>query len=94
MDTSARREAAGLIILDLEWNGTHNRRLKGYINKIVESGAVKVDETLMVVDTFHVFAHPQVGKKTSGKIRTPARLSSEDLMDGMLFMQVVSRLRK
>lgn len=94
MDTSARREAMKLIILDLEWNGTYSRRLKGYINEIIEFGAVKVDETLTVVDTFHAFVRPQVGKKISGKIRTLTRLSNEDLVDGMLFMQAVSRFKK
>lgn len=92
--TSARREAMKLIILDLEWNGTYSRRLKGYINEIIEFGAVKVDETLTVIDTFHAFVRPQVGKKISGKIRSLTRLSNEDLVDGMLYMQAVSRFKK
>lgn len=83
-----------LIVLDLEWNGTYSRRLKGYINEIIEFGAVKVDETLTVVDTFHAFVRPQVGKKISGKIRSLTRLSNEDLVDGVLFMQAVSRFKK
>ena len=28
-------------ILDLEWNAAYSRRLKGYINEIIEFGAVK-----------------------------------------------------
>ena len=34
------------VILDLEWNGTYSRRLKGFMNEIIEFGAVKVDECL------------------------------------------------
>ena len=34
------------VILDLEWNGTYSRRIKGFINEIIEFGAVKVDESL------------------------------------------------
>lgn len=83
-----------LVILDLEWNGTYSRRLKGYINEIIEFGAVMVDETLTVVDSFHAFVRPQVGKRISGKIQSLTHLSNKDLEDGVLFMQAVSRFKK
>lgn len=83
-----------LVILDLEWNGTYSRRLKGYINEIIEFGAVKVDESLTVVDSFHAFVRPQVGKRISGKIQSLTHLSNKDLADGVLFMQAVSRFKK
>ena len=82
------------VILDLEWNGTYSRRLKGFINEIIEFGAVKVDENLKALDTFNAFIRPQVGKKLSGKIRTLTRISNEDLEDGIQFMQAVSRFKK
>ena len=82
------------VILDLEWNGTYSRRLKGFINEIIEFGAVKVDESLAVLDTFNAFVRPQVGKKLSGKIQTLTRISDEDLEDGIQFMQAVSRFKK
>ena len=28
------------VILDLEWNGTYSRRIKGFINEIIESGGL------------------------------------------------------
>ena len=40
--------SAEYVILDLEWNGTYSRRIKGFINEIIEFGAVKVDEQLDV----------------------------------------------
>ncbi len=58
------------VILDLEWNGTYSRRIKSFINEIIEFGAVKVDEQLHIIDTFEALVRPQVGKKISGKIRT------------------------
>ena len=57
------------VILDLEWNGAYSKRLKGYINEIIEFGAVKVDPQLNILDTFEVLIQPQVGKKISGKIK-------------------------
>ena len=50
-----------IVILDLEWNGTYSRRLKGYINEIIEFGAVKCGPDLSEKGTFSCFVKPQVG---------------------------------
>ena len=50
------------VILDLEWNGTYSRRLKGFMNEIIEFGAVKVDECLHVL-----WFAPKWAKKSAGK---------------------------
>lgn len=55
------------VILDLEWNGTYSRRLKGFMNEIIEFGAVKVDECLHVLDTFDALVRPKWAKKSAGK---------------------------
>lgn len=82
------------VILDLEWNGTYSRRIKGFINEIIEFGAVKVDERLNIIDTFEAFVRPQVGKRISGKIKTLTSITNEDLEGGLQFMQVTSRFKK
>ncbi len=82
------------VILDLEWNGTYSRRIKGFINEIIEFGAVKVDEDLNILDTFEALVRPQVGKKISGKIKTLTSITNEELAGGLQFMQVTSRFRK
>ena len=40
------------IIMDLEWNNTYARKTKGFINEIIEIGAVKLDENLNFKDKF------------------------------------------
>ncbi|HEX3039119.1 MAG TPA: 3'-5' exonuclease [Caproiciproducens sp.] len=82
------------VILDLEWNGTYSRRIKGFINEIIEFGAVKVDENLNITDTFEALIRPQVGKKISGKIKTLTSITNEELAGGLHFMQVLSRFKK
>lgn len=82
------------VILDLEWNGTYSRRIKGFINEIIEFGAVKVDESLNILDTYEALVRPQVGKKISGKICTLTSITNEELEGGLQFMQVTSRFRK
>lgn len=81
-------------VLDLEWNGAYSRRIKRFINEIIEFGAVLVDENLNVLDTFEVMIHPQVGKKLSGKVSSLTSITDSDLEDGLLFMQAVSRFGK
>ncbi|HEX2985766.1 MAG TPA: 3'-5' exonuclease [Caproiciproducens sp.] len=82
------------VILDLEWNGTYSRRIKGFINEIIEFGAVKVDQSLNIIDTFEALVRPQVGKKISGKIKTLTSITNEDLEGGLQFMQATSRFKK
>lgn len=77
------------VILDLEWNGAYNRRTKGFLNEIIEFGAVKVDENLELLDTFEVLIHPAITKKLSGKIRTLTNITNEDLAAGYPFMEAV-----
>lgn len=83
-----------IAVLDLEWNGAYSRRLKGFINEIIEFGAVLVDENLNIIDTFEALIRPQVGKKISGKISTLTSITDGDLQDGLQFMQAVSRFGK
>ncbi len=82
------------VILDLEWNGTYSRRTKGFINEIIEFGAVKVDRNLNILDTFESLVRPQVGKRISGKIKTLTSITNEELEGGLQFMQVTSRFKK
>lgn len=83
-----------IIILDLEWNGSYSRRKKGYINEIIEFGAVKCDENLRQVDTFSCLVRPQVAKKLSSIISDLTSITDETLTQGIPFMKAVSRFRK
>ena len=80
------------VILDLEWNGTYSRRLKGFMNEIIEFGAVKVDECLHVLDTFDALVRPQVGKKISGKIKTLTNITNEELANGLQFINMLKNI--
>lgn len=53
------------IIMDLEWNNTYARKTKGFINEIIEIGAVKLDENLNFKDKFSCLVRPQISKKTA-----------------------------
>ena len=83
-----------IVILDLEWNGTYSRRLKGYINEIIEFGAVKCGPDLSEKDTFSCFVRPQVGKHISSTISHLTSITDENLTGGVTFMQAVSRFKR
>lgn len=57
--------------IDLEWNGAYSRRLHGFINEIIEFGAVKLDAQLNITDRFSCFVKPQVTKKINFTRRLP-----------------------
>ncbi len=83
-----------IVILDLEWNGTYSRRLKGYINEIIEFGAVKCGPDLAERSVFSCFVKPQVAKHISSTIQSLTSITDENLTDGMTFMQAVSRFKR
>lgn len=76
------------IIMDLEWNNTYGRKINGFINEIIDIGAVKLDDELNVIDTFSRFIKVQIGKKLRGSVKRLTNITNEDLRSGAQFTQV------
>lgn len=83
-----------LAILDLEWNAAYSRKLKGYINEIIEFGAVKCGPNLEPVERFSCFVRPQVGKHLNSIVAGLTSITDENLTGGVPFMQAVSRFKR
>lgn len=75
------------IIMDLEWNNTYGRKINGFINEVIEIGAVKLDDEFNVTDTFSCFIKSQIGKKLRGSVKRLTNISNEDLVGGIPFIQ-------
>ena len=84
----------GYVILDLEWNGTYCRRLNGFINEIIEIGAVRVADDLTLEDTFTLVVRPQIGKKLSSKVQSLTNISQEELDSGAFFLRAMRQFQK
>ena len=82
------------VILDLEWNAAYSKRLKGYLNEIIEFGAVKFNEKFEILDSFSSFVKLQVGKKISSLVSELTSIHDENLTGAKLFMQVASTFKK
>ena len=81
------------IIMDLEWNYAYAHKLKGFINEIIEIGAVKLNEELEIVDTFSSFIKVQIGKKLKGKVKRITNITAQDLESGKPFTQALAEFR-
>lgn len=82
------------IILDLEWNNTYCKKKKGFLNEIIEIGAVKLDENLNQVDTFSLFIKAQLGKKLHTRVKELTNISNDDINAGTPFSQAMAEFRK
>jgi len=78
------------IIMDLEWNNAFCRKSKGFINEIIEIGAVKLDANLNKVDTFSQLIKAQIGKKLRGRVKELTRITNDDIQHGIPFTKALS----
>lgn len=77
------------VIMDLEWNNAYSRKIQGFVNEILEIGAVMVDENMDVIDTFSVIVKSQLSKKVSGRIKNLTHITSEDMNEGISFSRAM-----
>lgn len=84
------------IILDLEWNqpiSYHSPAYKSVGGKLlfemIQIGAVKVDETLKVVDSFSQLIQPQHYVRLHPRIARITHISQDDLADAPAFSDAV-----
>lgn len=82
------------IIMDLEWNNTYARKTKGFINEIIEIGAVKLDENLNFKDKFSSIIRPQISKKLRGSVKELTNITNEEVRSGEPFTKVFSHFRR
>lgn len=81
------------IIIDLEWNNTYARRKKGFLNEIIEVGAVMLDDELNTIDQFSCLIKAQIGKKLRGNIKRLTSITNEDIKNGVVFTRAMSSFR-
>ena len=82
------------IIMDLEWNNTYCKKKKGFLNEIIEIGAVMLDENLNQIDTFSLFIKAQLGKKLHTRVKELTNISNDDISTGTPFSQAMAEFRK
>lgn len=79
------------IIIDLEWNNAFTSLYDKPVNEIIEIGAVKLDESLNIVDTFKQLISPRFSKKLSSRCKRITKITNDEIKrDGIPFEQVIA----
>lgn len=78
------------IVMDLEWNNTYARRVKGFINEVIEIGAVMLDDSLKTEDEFSCFIKAQIGKKLRSNVKKLTNITNDDVRGGTPFTKAMS----
>ena len=71
------------IILDMEWDNAYCPKCKGFINQILQIGAVKIDEGMRITDTFDVTVKSSFSKKVSRRCSELTGITTEEMLAGV-----------
>ena len=82
------------VIMDLEWNNTYAKKTSGFINEIIEIGAIKLDCNFRPADSFECIIRSQIGHKLRGSVKRLTHLTNEDINTGVPFTKAFGLFRK
>lgn len=82
------------IVLDMEWNQPYNQRqmVKEPVSlsgEIIQIGAVKLDETCGILDTFKIMVAPKYYKKVHRRVAKLTGITQEQLRHGLPFPEAL-----
>lgn len=82
------------VIMDLEWNNVYMQRLRGFMNEIIEIGAVLADEELHIVGRFSCLVRPVKGKKLTSRVKKLTQITNDELRtNGIDFEDAIRDLK-
>lgn len=73
------------ILLDLEWNNAYYKKIHGFVNEIVEFGAIKLDDNFNKIDSFNVIVRSALTKNLSNRFKELTGITNETMRDGVDF---------
>lgn len=79
------------IILDMEWDNAYCPKVKGFINQILQIGAVKIDENMRITDTFDVTVKSEFAKKVSKRCTELTGITTEKMLAGVPLAAAINR---
>ena len=82
------------LILDLECNGNYSIKFGGYINEIIEFGAIKLDENMQIIGQFSTLVRPDLTQKLSSRVKDLTSLTNDELKRGNPFPYAYSKFKK
>ena len=82
------------VILDLEWNGAYSSQLSGFINEIIEFGAVKLNDKREITGQFSMLVRPKLTKRLRSSVKNLTSITNEELKNGSPFLYAVNKFGK
>ena len=69
------------IILDLEWDSVYVKHIGGFMNQILQIGAVKLNESFDVIDVFDVVIKSSVSKRLTRRFVELTGITKEEMLE-------------
>lgn len=82
------------ILLDLEWNNAYMPKISGFVNEIVEFGAVKLNENFEEIDRLNLIVRSSLTNKLSGRFKELTGMSNETMLDGIKFCDALEKYKQ
>jgi inhibitor of KinA sporulation pathway (predicted exonuclease) len=78
------------IVLDLEWNSAYDAKTEGYINEIIEIGAVALNDAFSETNAFSMLVRPQIGKQLRSHVTKLTGIHSGEVRNGLPFNEAIA----
>lgn len=82
------------ILMDLEWNDAYCKKLNGFVNEIVEIGAVKLDENFNEIDRFSQIVRSAITNRLSTRFKELTGMTNEQMQEGISFSEALEKYKK
>ena len=77
------------VILDLEWDNVYYPPAKGFVNQILQIGAVKLDEDFHLVDTFEKTIKSSISEKVTARFAELTGITTEKMLSGVPLKEAI-----
>lgn len=78
------------IILDLEWDSAYCKKKGGFVNQIIQIGAVKLNENFELTDKFERVVRSCISKKVTRRFTELTGITSSDMISGVPLKDAVA----
>lgn len=82
------------ILLDFEWDAFYCPAEKGFVNEILQFGAVKLNAQLQPVDRFSADVKSCLSKKLSGRFKALTGITNDQMLAGIPLKQALSAYKE
>ena len=71
------------VILDLEWDSAYCHKKNGFVNQIIQIGAVKLDSDFNLIDRIEILVKSAISKKVTKRFTTLTGITTDDMQSGI-----------